>query len=363
MNILDLPLEVLFHILNLLEPNEIYPISGLISRKFTYVFNSYTEYNRDKLLEIETDKVIDMYNSIKNGIKIENLAVRENVKYSSRGYIQEILKMNNLKTLTVSCDFHDYLEDVAEGLRYNSTCKNLSLRVDMSLRMSFYSMCHRLRNVVHLDVPGNDLGDKRTRILCRYILKNSSIKYLNLSNNRITSDSIDHITSIFKKSLELDISLNFLGSLSCIHIADKINSSSIESLNLSSCSIADSGTSYLFEILERNNTLKNLKIGDNYKYYSSDYEYYGDILRSIKINTSIESLDIGRCKLKLDEIMYNVLKINKTLKKLNVSYNHEDYFINIYNGLMENRTVTHVGLNGMLRGEDVNRLVDIIDVN
>lgn len=358
MNLLDLPPEIIFKIIDIVGYNEIYPISGLISKRFVNLFNAYLDC-REKRLEV--DKTSDVFNSMKNGIIVKDLVINKHI-VSETIHIKNILKIDVIEKLTIIDHIgHEYMKEISEGLEGNDKCKHLSLK-----RFSGGSidlLCNRLDNIVYLSMCNNFLDDYSVYMLCKNISRESPLKYLKLSNNRIKDDGVYHISLILYKLLELDISSNVISSTGCSCIADRIDSIKLVTLDISSNFIHYAGISRLLRAFQLNKTLKNLKLASNYLHINYYPNTDSNIFTILGDNKSIENLNLKACELNFDKDVSDMLSNNSTLRKLDLSANYKDRFYHISSGLLKNKSITDIRLRNVLKNEDVSTLVNVIKVN
>jgi Ran GTPase-activating protein (RanGAP) involved in mRNA processing and transport len=115
--------------------------------------------------------------------------------------------------------------------------------------------------VRYVDLIGNRLGDEGVATLAQSLRQNTTINYLNLSMNDISSDGAKHLCEAFSnkdiqdgvnRSVEhFDLSVNRLGDLGIGYIVDMLrNNETLVTINVRSNKVkSQQGVSHLLEIM------------------------------------------------------------------------------------------------------------------
>lgn len=162
-----------------------------------------------------------------------------------------------------------------------------------------------------LDLSNENLKDADMKKIISLLSKNTSLKQLTLSRNKIgnngarilgeglvknkTLDTLEMNASIpldkfRKETRDLDVSSQCYKDIDVIIISYLMkNNSSITKLNLSLNSISNDGAEALANILKKNDTLTNLNLANN-DIGDSGASFLG---KSLEINNGIKTLNLG----------------------------------------------------------------------
>ena len=132
-------------------------------------------------------------------------------------------------------------------------------------------MLPSLRNIVHLNLSQNELGDDGISLLAKSLVENKTIRSLYISNcfKSKSSKRLDCIESL-NKLLEsycplstLDISGGQLGPLLHPFLISLWKARNLRVLDISNQALGSKGMIILGKILQINNTLEEISIDDN----------------------------------------------------------------------------------------------------
>lgn len=271
----------------------------IMGQNFTIV--GIPELARDETEYLERTTFISLekrYN--KNSTEIKFIADHKHLVSFEILLLSRILReYKNLKTLDLS--FNKLLgingEVLSEWLITNSTLEHLNL---CSCRLgdvggSFIAQTlNTNRTLTILDFSGNNLGMQTARDLGKVLAVNNKLRELYLGSNNLEDDSgVEIVRSLRTNTILTRISFsdNKLGERTAKEIAEVLKTNrSLTYLNISNNNLGDSGE---------------------------------DIANAIKENTSLTNLYLISCQLTKESVMAlaNALDKNKTLTKIDISYN------------------------------------------
>ena len=182
-----------------------------------------------------------------------------------------------------------------------------------------------------LDLTNTGLMDNGTKIVCNAITNNkmSGLKILYLNSNGITTESLSNICEMLCSSRLSDIGLgaNRIGDKGCALLADTLDNSTYEVLELSSCGIGSKGVEMIAKKLISNTTLRKLDLG-----FLKSTEALGEI-PNVMGNQGASALA-------------SALKHNRTLLSLNLLHNgiYQQGVSDLANALIENTTLLHLNI-------------------
>lgn len=334
MHILDLPIELIFIILDYLNYEELYCISGLLCRRFIDIFNAY---RADRSVDIGCGQARNLYKSVSNGVQLHTLRI-QNASCNDVYCIEKILDMNNLKKLTISMSTSkDCIDCISRGLIDNTSCTYLSLEDVPLYYISFYLLCSKLKNITHLVLINIGMVDRHFEMLCNGVLNESSVESLDVSKNLIQGS---HTVCIMHRLKYLNLSKNLINFDSILVISKAMNTTEIKQLDVSYNHIPKHGVLCLLKALETNKTLESLKC-NVHDWRHSTYRYMSKKEKRVYIS-QLNSFDVVRredvmnYESSIDEKIYSILRENKNLKRFDLAYvDHYD-------------TVQHIRFNAML---------------
>lgn len=268
----------------------------------------------------------------------------------------------------------DALLDIAIGIRQNKGLSTASLvGCNISDRASFKEFTQALienPGLTSLDLGGSLSDPKMINDVFELVQQNTSIKSLNLSENKNLGD--DQV----KKLVQILNTNRFLNPLR------------LESLNLKGCNISDEGAKLILDtITNHNTTISSIDLRDNpmsvanscailaqlkknraanskYKRWtigednikSIDAEGMSHILRTVN-ECKLESLEFGS-EVTIDEgalkVLAEFLKTNTTLKSLKLSYRElgpKEMEI-LAAGIKENKSIKSIDFSGNGMGDE-----------
>lgn len=176
-----------------------------------------------------------------------------------------LLQTKKLHTLDIgNCDFtHKGWMHIMINLQKNQTLKTLNIEncriITLSHEMSvvFAKLLEYNKTLENLNLSrqGDGVGDDGMEWISKYLVNNHSLKYLDLSCNRLSCDGIKSICNVMscnQCSIEsLILKGNRLTDLSAKYICQIIDQSeSIKYIDLQACSFSDSGLNLIAETLD-----------------------------------------------------------------------------------------------------------------
>jgi len=195
-------------------------------------------------------------------------------------------------------------------------------------------------SLINLNINNNHIGSRGIQNIIEGINHNDNFRVLKAKNNDIID--ICEIRSHVKLS-HLNLSLNKLScsSLRSISIFLKGNCT-IQKLILNSVTDHPKDMIALFDALCCNRSLRSLEIRDN----PIDENSMLSLSRAIRINDTLEFLDISNCEITEIHTLTEALSTNNTLNTLIMGYNNigNDGAIDISRALVKNRSLRKIDL-------------------
>ena len=171
-----------------------------------------------------------------------------------------------------------------------------------------------------LDISNNIQDDGEAMISNCF---NGSLKEINISNNRITSNGAKEIATAIRVNTtlkKLDLSCNMLSDDGAAFISEPLkNNVSLQELNISRNNITEDGAKYIAEAIQANATLEKLDLSSNV--ISNDGA--AAISDSLQFNISLQELNISRNEITSEgtKKIITAIQVNDTLKQLDLSIN------------------------------------------
>jgi Leucine Rich repeat len=185
---------------------------------------------------------------------------------------------------------------------------------------------YRFLREVHL--WGARIEDEGIRALSQYLIKNSSVTTVDLTNCSIGPLGCEFIGNMFGTDsknfiTKLKIDYNDIGDKGMEMLAEGLRTNTtLVSLSLGYCNITQEGSRHLLEIVINTKTaIKDLNLQGNH------LRNYGVVVlfRGLSINNSIETLDLADNQFGEEEAVIDSLKNflirNKKIKSLNFKFN------------------------------------------
>ena len=176
-----------------------------------------------------------------------------------------------------------------------------------------------------IDISDNAIGNEGIRFMLNEIdPSNSSIVYMNLSNNDLSQGWIDELSSLLKSTnlYEIKLANNNLSDKTAQELAVYFYRGywHLSKLDLSYNKLTSVGWSYLFQALKLNPFLTHLNLEDN---NLSKGNQFDSIIQLLKANKILKVLNLSKCELTAKEadMISDGLSINSTLISLNLSNN------------------------------------------
>lgn len=172
--------------------------------------------------------------------------------------------LTNLKTFSAYFGYsinNDRLRDCGINFRWNyfGMTINDGLKLASAIETS---------TITSLSLPASGIDDDRCRVLCHSILKNKTLRILDLSNNKIKDPGAKALASLLASPtstlLTLKLSNNKIGSESGLSFGKAlVVNSSLSNLDLRLGHLGDEGGHHLLSHLKRNNALESLDLSGN----------------------------------------------------------------------------------------------------
>ena len=260
------------------------------------------------------------------------------------------------------------------------------------------------------------IGDRGAEMLARWQKLKPSLKLLDLASNDVTHRGMESIVAVVKCCTNLthfSLTHNPIGD-DGIQLFSLLKLENLLYLNIKHVEMTEVGASALGEWLEHNNSLQSLEISDNNiqdnglteilntipstlvqliatccNLTCNDAENIGETLRTNKTlkhliipnnpigddgisaiasgitsntNTALTELNISHCEFhsKGTKSIADVLKINRTLKSLNISRNHigDDAISTLGLGIQDNTTLTKLFIHSEFTPRNADKLVN-----
>ena len=263
-------------------------------------------------------------------------------------------------------------EVLADAIRVNNTLQKLNISCILSGALRFSSCLRTNSSLIELDMSKNSINCEGATAIAESLQVNTTLQKLNISHNEISSGGAMAFSDCLKtnKALkELDISHNMVKHEGAIAIAEALRkNTTLQRLYISCCETSDDAVITFCECLKNSKTLTGFGISCS----TVTYEGTIAIVESLKVNTMLQKLS---CKLsdngvivfseylktntkliELDVSVTNIetsvhaiaetLKINNTLRKLNISQSQRFYDrgMSVFNTYHENNTVLMKGV-------------------
>ncbi|KAF9195944.1 hypothetical protein BGZ49_002944 [Haplosporangium sp. Z 27] len=217
-----------------------------------------------------------------------------------------------------------------EAWKFNKTISSLSLaRSGVNDKTVKYLSRVIIKNETlrTLDLSGNHITAKGVEILAEAMIVNRSVTRLCLQSNNIRQAGAVHLATILAKNRvirHLNIGSNGLGAEGVVYIAEAVRfNRALTSLSLDMNEMGARGASAIATALVSNRHLTHLYLPHN----NIGDKGLADICESLKRNKYLISLDlelnhIGQGKSIVGlRALAEVLKVNTTLRELNLSFN------------------------------------------
>ena len=216
-------------------------------------------------------------------------------------------------------------------------------------------------NLTHFSLAGNPIGDEGIQLFS--LLKLDNLIHLNITDLNMTEVGASALGQWLKhnNSLQsLEISNNNIQDNGLTKILNTIPSTLVR-LIAPHCNLTCNGAENIGETLRTNKTLKHLIISNN----PIGDDGISAIASGItsNANTALIELNISHCEFHSKGIksIANVLKINRTLKRLNISKNHigDDAISTLGLDIQDNTTLTKLYIHSEFIPRNADKLVNI----
>ena len=299
-----------------------------------------------------------------------NLA-RTGLEWVDAYYLSESLKANSsltaldLRENRVSCIGATCL---AVALQTNSTLTYLNVGSCGIGDSGVKALCEALQHnttLTNLDLTGTDIGSSRAKFLAEALSINNTLTTLNLNQTstdalaaQFLSDALRVNTSLTTLHLDYSPSIGGAGVLFLSEFLE--NDATLTHLSLRFNGVEMRGVCHLFNALKCNTSLSSLDLTGNNIPWSQ-------LSDALKVNTALTSLTLGENSITSSsggEVFFEALKVNKTLKELNLFSMNRNFGYTIpatvfSEALKGNTALTHFNLsNNNLC--DIHRIVPAI---
>ncbi|XP_076875831.1 NACHT, LRR and PYD domains-containing protein 3-like isoform X2 [Brachyhypopomus gauderio] len=178
-----------------------------------------------------------------------------------------------------------------------------------------------------LEINNNDLKDSGVEQLCAGLKSlNCKLEILRLSGCGLSEEACKSLTSVLQREnslKELEINNNNIKDSGVERLCSGLKSSNskLEILRLSGCGLTEESCKSLTSVLQRENSLKELEINNNYLKDSGDEQLCAGLKCS---NSKLEILRLSLCGLTEESCksLTSVLQTENSLKELEINNNN-----------------------------------------
>ncbi|XP_065897457.1 uncharacterized protein [Dysidea avara] len=287
-------------------------------------------YNNEKIKTLSlSDSYINgeglasLCRCLKNNTTLQELDISKNKLFTEdTEVIAKVIELNTtLQKLNISdCGIHDSgVVVISNSLKNNKTLKVFN----MSKNCIGVEGAKEIAEVLEFNMSLQKLDVSSCNILCEVLSnslrKNTTLKELNMSHNKIT---IQDIAEIVKFNLTL------------------------QKLNISNCGILDDGAAIISNNLNKNDALKELNMSNN----KISFKVVKDIAVLVRFITALQTLYISHCEVpdnELTDISISLIK-NYHLQELNLSHSmiYTEGACKIAEVIRVNRTLLKLDISG-----------------
>ena len=270
-------------------------------------------------------------------------------------YLSESLKTNSCLTALdlggnrISCIGATCL---SFALQTNSTLTYLNLGFCNIGNSGVKALCEALQHnttLTNLDLTGTDIGSSRAKFLAEALSINNNLTTLNLNQTgadalaaQFLSDALRVNTSLTTLHLGYSPSIGGAGVLFLSEFLE--NDATLTHLSLKFNRVEMRGVCHLFDALKCNTSLSSLDLTGNYIPWSQ-------LSDALNANTALTSLTLTENSMNSSsdgQVFFEALKVNKTLKELNMyrmsSFGFTIAASVISEALKGNTALTHLNL-------------------
>ena len=261
-------------------------------------------------------------------------------------------------------------------LRKALTKSSGSLRDQIPKIASYIQSKPSLRRV---NLSNNALDDSALKILCSGLAE-STVSVVDLSYNDISAEGAKYLASVLRKKncvlTEINLGFNRLNGEGIMHLAKALETNtSLKTLHVERNNLDNQASKAIGAILSRNKSLQRLNAS---RALFDDSEGYDQIAEGLRVNTTLQSIRLHRCKLGPDgaraiaaalktnqksaimdiDVHFNkigvsgaqeigsMLAVNEKIKKLNLQYNNigVEGARHIAKGLETNKTLSSLDI-------------------
>lgn len=259
----------------------------------------------------------------------------------------------NLENLTEALQINTSIINLSIGATYNISCldtilsKNNTIvelyldyiQINNSFEMEKLAEIIKDNDTLHIlslqSIEMDDFDKNMYKYLLNSLAQNTSITYLNLSDNLICMDELSYLLTNNK-------------TINTLYLCQILSFDEDESENI---------INNLIEPLKVNTTITKLNLSLNKLYKVTE-----DLAEMLKINSTITDLDLYNNSIK-EKIKYitDALEVNTTLSILNLSYNKINDNIDYITHLLEvNTTLTNLNLEKNFKLKNYDKLINAL---
>ena len=194
------------------------------------------------------------------------------------------------------------------------------------------------------------IGDSGAASLSQALSGNTTLTYLNLSNNTIGASgaaSLSQALSVNTTLTNLNLKWNMVGDSGGVSLSQALSvNSTLTRLNLDTNEIGKSGAASLSQILSVNTTLTHLNLNGNLV-GDSGAAFFS---QALSVNSTLTHLNLGRNMIARSGVasLSKALSVNTALTYLSLKWNFLGYSgaASLFQTLPDNTTLTHLNLSG-----------------
>ena len=184
-----------------------------------------------------------------------------------------------------------------------------------------------LNYLLSLTLQGNFIDDDMIKWLVSGLISNHTLRYLDLSNNKITEKGIIKISSFLMRSkciLSLDLTNNCIGGDGGFALSLVIKENTrLKILKLGMNRIDDISGAKIFKSLAKNEFLEELDLTSNllaqnvFLFYLQ-FQTTNSLVYALKNNKFIKVIDLSNTNVVFDQDLKYAVEVNPTLIKLDL---------------------------------------------
>ncbi|KAL0229191.1 hypothetical protein GEMRC1_013811 [Eukaryota sp. GEM-RC1] len=222
--------------------------------------------------------------------------------------------------------------------------------------------------ITYINLTQNSIGPERTRVLVEVLKVNSTITHVDLGDNSIGPEGARALADVLKVNstiVEIYLKSNSIGPEGARALADSLKvNSTITYINLTQNSIGPEGARVLADALKVNSTITHVDLGDNY----IGPEGARALADALKVNSTIVDIYLTQNSIGPEgaRALAGALKVNFSVTSVDLSYNHIEIegVRALADSLKVNSTITYISLTQNSIGpEGARALADALKAN